>query len=98
MDRGAFPFFLIPSAEVRALLGPDLPKAAALALRALLRHKRGLEVAHQQVTYKKHCLAFSSRIGAKGDLILEIAAGDPRLKSRLVLEEELRAAERRARR
>jgi len=98
MDHGYLPFVLIPSHDVRALLGPDLRKAASLALKAILRHKKSLEVAHQQITYRKHCLAFSSRIGTQGDIILELGLGDPRLGHRLILENELREAQRRLRR
>jgi len=42
--------------------------------------------------FAQHDLAFCSRIGAQGDLILELDVGDPRLGDRIVLEEELQRA------
>jgi len=94
MNRAYFPFLLIPSHAVRNLLRRDLAKVGVLALRAILQHRKGLEVAHQQIRYRRHDLAFSSRIGSRGDLILEFDIGDPRLAHRLVLEEDLRRANR----
>jgi hypothetical protein len=91
------PIFVAPSAAVRSLLGRDLPAVAVLAVRSILRHRRGVEVAHQQIRFRKHDLVFSSRIGRQGDLILELDVGDPRLAGRLVLEHELGRAERQAR-
>src|SRR5436853_6719823 len=96
MNRAYLPFLLFPSNAVRDLLGPDLTKVGVMALRAILQHRKGLEVAHQQIRYRRHDLAFSSRIGSKGDLILELDVGDPGLAHRLVLEEEVRSSSRRA--
>jgi hypothetical protein len=92
MSRAYLPYFLIPSPAVRKLLGPDLAKVGGLALKAILRHRRSLEVAHQQIRYRKHHLAFSSRITDGGELVLELDIGDERLSQRLILEEDLRRA------
>ncbi|KPH77810.1 MULTISPECIES: hypothetical protein [Bosea] len=92
MQRNPFPIVVHPSAAVRRLLGPALDTVAGLALRALLR--RSIEVAHQQIAYRSHDLAFSSRIGSLGDLIIEMDLGDPRLADRVIIEEDLRKAAR----
>ncbi len=94
MKRALFPFTVVPSNAVRSALGRDLDEAVVLALRAILRETRSLEVAHQQISYRGHCLAFSSRITGRGDLVLDIDMGDPRLADRLILETELRSAQR----
>ena len=92
MNRAYLPFVLIPSHAARSLLGADLDKVGVLALRAILRHRKSLEVAHQQIRYRRHDLAFSSRIGERGDLVLELDIGDARLADRLILEEDLQRA------
>jgi hypothetical protein len=91
------PFYVVPSAAARALLGRELPAVAVLALQAILRNHRGIEVAHQQIRFRKHHLAFSSRIGRHGDLIVDLDIGDPQLGGRVILEGDLQRAERRAR-
>lgn len=93
MDRAALPFLLVASPAARALAGRDLAKIAVLAMQAMIRHRRSIEVAHQQIRYRKSCFAFSSRVGRYGDLILELDVGDPRLAERLILEADLRQAE-----
>jgi hypothetical protein len=94
MNIAYLPFLIMPSHAARSLLGAALPNVAVLALRAILSHRKGLEVAHQQIRYRKQDLVFSSRIGARGDLIIELDIGDPRLSNRLVMEEDLRRLER----
>lgn len=93
MDRASLPFLLLSTPAVREALKADLDKVAVLALQAVLRHRRGIEVAHQQISYRRHLIAFSSRIGKLGDLILELDLGTPALGDRLVLEQDLRKAE-----
>jgi hypothetical protein len=93
MDRASLPFLLIASPAARTLAGRDLAKIAVLALQAMIRHRRSIEVAHQQISYRRNFFAFSSRVGRHGDLILELDVGDPRLAGRLVLEADLRRAE-----
>jgi hypothetical protein len=78
MDRASLPFLLIASPAARTLAGRDLAT---------------IEVAHQQISYRRNFFAFSSRVGRHGDLILELDVGDPRLAGRLVLEADLRRAE-----
>jgi len=94
MHRASLPILMTATPAARALLGPNLPKVAVLAVQAILRHRRGIEVAHQQVRYGKHHFAFSSRIGREGDLILDLDVGDPALENRIVIEADLRRAER----
>jgi hypothetical protein len=97
MNRAFLPFIFLPSNAVCEALGGDLQKVAVLALQAVLRYRKTIEVAHQQITYREHHLAFSTRIGGKGDLIVEIDVGDPRLSRRVVLEEDFKRAKRTAR-
>jgi hypothetical protein len=94
MHRASLPILLAATPAVQKLLGPDLPKVATLAVQAILKHRRGIEVAHQQIRYRKHQFAFSSRIGRHGDLILDMDVGDPALESRIIIEAELVRAER----
>ena len=94
MHRASLPILMTATPAARALLGPNLPKVAVLAVQAILRHRRGIEVAHQQVRYGKHHFAFSSRIGREGDLILDLDVGDPALENRIVLDADLRRIER----
>lgn len=95
MQRASLPILMTATPAARALLGGDLAKVAVLALRAILQLRKGIEVAHQQVRYRKHQFAFSSRVGRYGDLILELDVGDPGLSDRVILEADLRDAERR---
>lgn len=97
MQRHPFPIFVYPSAEVRRSLGPDTDKVAALALRAVLKSRRSLEIAHQQVVWRSRHFAFSSRIGREGDLIVELELGDPRLEGRILLEDDMQRAAKAAR-
>jgi hypothetical protein len=92
MHRAFLPILVIPTQAARRALGSDLQKVAVLAAKAMIRRGKSLEVAHQQIRFADHDLAFCSRIGAKGDLILELDLGDPRLSDRIILEEELQRA------
>jgi hypothetical protein len=96
MDRAFLPILVIPTHAARRALGANVRTAAVLAAKAIIRGRRGLEVAHQQIRFEGRDLAFCSRIGTQGDLILELDVGDPRLGDRIVLEEELHRASRRA--
>ena len=93
MERASLPFLLIASPAARQILGRDLHKVAVLAMQALLRNHRGVEVALQQIDYRKRPIAFSSRIGQLGDLILELDIGDPAFADRLFLEQDFRKAQ-----
>ena len=95
MDRAFLPILVIPSHAARDALGSDLRKVAVLVVKAILRNLKGIQIAHLPVRYRKCHLALSSRIGAHGDLILELDLGDPRLRHRVILEEDLRRAVRR---
>jgi hypothetical protein len=94
MHRAHLPILLFASPAAQALLGRDVADVGVLALKAVLRNRKGIEVAHQQIKYRKHALAFSSRIGREGDLIVDLDVGVPGLDNRLVLETDLRRAER----
>jgi hypothetical protein len=97
MVRSNLPVYIQPSRAVSTALGPDIGKVALLAIRSILKHRRGVEVAYQQIEFRQHRFALSSRITAHGDLVIDIDLGDPRHADRLILEDELRAAERRHR-
>lgn len=93
MDHASFPFLLTASPIVREQLGRDLRKVAVMAVQAMLRHGKGVEVALQQIDYRKYPIAFSSRVGRYGDLILEMDVGDPSLSNRIFLEQDFRKAQ-----
>ena len=94
MHRASLPILMTATPAVQKLLGPELPKVAVLAMQAILRQRRAIEIAHQQIRYRKHHVAFSSRIGRHGDLILDLDVGNPALANRIVIEADLRRAER----
>jgi hypothetical protein len=97
MVRSNLPVYIEPSRKVSERLGSQVGDMALLAIRAILKNRRGIEVAYQQILYRGHHLALSSRITAGGDLAIAIDLGDPSLAKRLILEDELQGAERRAR-
>jgi len=91
-----FPAHLVfrPSVAARKAAGSDLAKVARLALAAILKNGQTLEIAHQQIVYGKSHFALSSRLGARGQLILDLDLGGPQLAGRVILEDDLRQAER----
>lgn len=95
MARALLPFYCFPTPPAAKIVGSDVSTVAVLALKAILRGGRGLEIAHQQIRYGEHALAFSSRVTPGGDLIVEIDVGDPKLCDRVVVEADLAAANRR---
>jgi hypothetical protein len=97
MKRAFFPIIYSASPAVAKRLGQELGRAAVLALRAVLKNGRSLEVAHQQIRFVGEDLAFSTRISGHGELVIEFDIGDPRLADRIVLEDDLRQAERKVR-
>ena len=97
MKRGFLPFLFLYTHAAGRLLGRDGASVAALAAKAIISHRKSLEIAHQQVRFRGHDFAFSSRITAQGELIIELDVGDPSLGDRIVLEEELRTATRKVR-
>lgn len=92
MDRASLPFLFVASPAIRGALGKNLGPVAVMAMQALLRNGKGLEVALQQISYGKLPIAFSSRVGRYGDLIIELDIGDPTLADRIFLERDLRRA------
>jgi hypothetical protein len=97
MDRATLPILLVASPALRKAVGKDLSRVATEALRAMLRHRKGVEVAHQQIDWRRLPIAFSSRIGRLGDIVLELDVGNPHLADRNFLEQDLRRAEAEAR-
>jgi hypothetical protein len=93
MDHASLPILVVTTPAARALLGRDVSKVALLAVQAMLRQRKSIEIAHQQVRYGRHVFAFSSRVGRDGDLILQLDIGDPALGDRVILETDLRRAE-----
>jgi len=91
--RAFLPIRVFASPAVSDRIGRGTDDAAVLALKAVLRSHRQLEVAHQQVVFRGHVLAFSSQ----GELVVELDVGDAKLAGRVVLEEELRRETRRVR-
>jgi hypothetical protein len=92
MHRNYMPISVYPSTALHSIVGPDFEKIAGLALREVLKNRRSLEIAHQQIGWKKLAIAFSSRITNSGHLIIELDIGDPRLKDRVILEDDMRRA------
>lgn len=95
-NHGHLPYLIIASREAEATLGRELRPAALAAMRAVLLARRSVEVAHQQVSWRGAALAFSCHVGARGDLVLRLDLGDPRLGDRLILESDLKRAQQRA--
>ncbi|MGD9884670.1 MAG: hypothetical protein AB7F22_15435 [Reyranella sp.] len=83
-----------PSVAVRKAAGSGLGQLARLALAAILENGQTLEIAHQQIVFGKTHFALSSRLGNRGQLILELDLGHPSLACRVILEDDLRQAER----
>lgn len=97
MRRALFPIIFAASPAAARAVGEGLHQAVILALRAILKHGRSLEVAHQQIRFRGQDLSFCSHITAKGDLVIELDLGDVSLADRIILEDELKCAERKAR-
>lgn len=93
MVRSDLPIYVYASQAARALIGPELERVARLAVKAIVSNRRTLEIAFQQIEYRKHWLALSSRVTSRGDIVVEVDVGDPSLGSRIILEDELRRAE-----
>ncbi len=97
MARSLLPFHYHATAAAQQLLGGALPRVAMLAIRTVIKNRKSVEVAHQQLSYRGHAIALASRVTASGDLVVEIDIGDPRLAHHVVLEDDFRAASRDAR-
>jgi hypothetical protein len=89
------PFYFHASPALSAKLGARLGAAARAAIRAILLSHRRFDVAHQHVMLDGVSITFSSRIGARGDILVELDVGDPGLANRTILEADLHDAERR---
>jgi len=92
MNRAFLPFRFLPSAALVQVLGNDLRGVAVLAVKAVIKHRKSLEVAHQQVVFGRHSIALSTRISPAGELVVDLDVGDPKLDGRIILEDDLRRA------
>lgn len=90
MARALFPFHCFMTPAAARMIGPHLPTVAVKALKAVLNNGRGFEIAHQQITWDEHDLAFSTRFNASGDLVIEFDVGVAGLSDRVILEDDLR--------
>ena len=97
MNQSHFPFRFSASQELVELFGAQLRTLAPVAMLAVLKNKKGLEVAHQQVSFRDHTIALSTRISPSGVPVLNMELGVPGLTDRVILEEELREAHQRNR-
>lgn len=90
MARALFPFHCFMTPAAARMIGPHLSVVAVKALKAVLNNGRGFEIAHQQISWDDHELAFSTRFNASGDLVIQFDVGVTGLRDRVILEEELR--------
>jgi hypothetical protein len=97
MARAFLPFHFVPSPALVELLGGELPAVAVIALEAVIRNRKSLEIAHQQIAFRGHHIALSTRITAAGRLVVDLDVGLPGLAGYVIPEEELRRATRAAR-
>jgi len=98
MQITSFPvrYVLTPAAQ-RHFDGARLQAGIArIAVRALLRLHRGLEIAHLQFRYRDQVIAICSRVDAGGAVLVEIDLGDPALPLVAITEAEFGVALRRA--
>ena len=65
MQRYPYQLNFRPSDAVRKVAGSHLGKVARLALEAVLKNGRTLEIAHQHFGYGTFHFALSSRIGSR---------------------------------
>lgn len=94
MNRTFLPFLFLPSHAAARLIGRERDKVAVLALQAILRSRKSLEVALLQICWRGNPLAISSRVTQRGELVVELDVGDARFQDRLILEDDLRTAQR----
>jgi hypothetical protein len=94
MARANLPFFVHPTNAAREVLGPHLERAAVAAIRAVLKNRRSVDIAFQQIVYAGRHLALSSRVTSAGDLVVEIDLGDASLEGHVILQAEYEKAER----
>ena len=97
MNRAFLPFRFLPSAVLVDRFGKELFAIAVLAVRAVLKHRKSLEIAHQQIIFRDTPIALSTRISETGDVIVDLDIGDPNLANRIILEDELLRAAQSAR-
>jgi hypothetical protein len=97
MTRALLPFHFIASHNARAALGAEIERAAAIAVKTLLRNFKSVEVAFQLIDFGTYTLAVSSRVNVHGELVVELDMGDARLGRHVIFEDDYRAAERRSR-
>jgi hypothetical protein len=87
------PVIIVPTTEVRHLLGVHVQPAGRAAWLEIARRGKGIELAHFQIVYNNVTLAISSRLRADGIIEIEIGVGDPRQAARVIPVSDLRKAE-----
>jgi len=97
MFRIEAPILIVPTAEVKQALGPQLRPAAQAAYREIAIAAKGLEIAHLQFAFRKHTLAVCSRVRRDGIVEIEMGLGDPRLPKSSFTAAQMRQAEAAAR-
>jgi len=86
---------IVPTTEVRHILGVQVRAAALAAWREIARRGEGLEMAHLQITFEGVTLAICSRLRRDGLIEIEVEVGDPKQAARVIPAAELRRAESR---
>jgi hypothetical protein len=86
------PILILPTAEVKQVLGRGLRWAGLAAYREIAVAAKGLEIAHLQFAFFEHTLAICSRVRRDGRVEIEIGLGDPRLPTRCFTDAQIRQA------
>lgn len=94
MAKALFPIHVYATPAAAEALGPHWTAAATKALRAAILNGQGLDIAHQQITWGDTDVAFSVRVTATGDVVIDFDIGSAALRDRVVLETELRRSAR----
>src|SRR5271166_910444 len=98
MFRIQAPILVVPTAEARIALGPDLQAAGHAAYREIAMATKGLEIAYLQFVFHRLSLAVCSRIRRDGIVEIEVGLGDPRLPKSAFTADQMRQAEAASRR
>jgi len=84
----------VPTAAARSVFGDRLGVIAGAAFRAIVKEKKGLDIAHLQFRLRKDLVAIRSRATRNGEVEIEIDVGNEKLPAVSFTEEELAAARR----
>lgn len=97
MYRVQAPILIVPTAEARETIGPQLQPAALAAYREIALAAKGLEIGYLQFVFGNLTLAVCSRVRRDGMVEIEIGLGDPRLPKSVFTAAQMRQAETAAR-